>query len=480
MVEAYSMQVFLFQFLLASFVLLSSVGYSIAGITSAFVRTEWPSVDIPLDHEAFAVPKGYNAPQQVHITQGDYDGKAVIISWVTVDEPGPSEVIYGLSKDKYDKKAEGKFTNYTFYGYNSGYIHHCLIDSLEHETKYYYKIGMTNSAREFWFQTPPKIGPDAPYTFGIIGDLGQTFNSLSTLDHYMQSGGQAVLFVGDLSYADRYEHENGIRWDSWGRFIEKSAAYQPWLWSAGNHEIEYMPHVGEVTPFKSYLHRYATPYMASKSISPLWYSVRRASTHIIVLSSYSPFVKYTPQWHWLKDELLQVDREKTPWLIVLMHAPIYNSNMAHYMEGEGMRSVFESWFVHYKVDLVFAGHVHAYERSYRISNINYNITSGDRYPIPDKSAPVYITVGDGGNQEGLAGRFTNPQPDYSAFREASYGHSTLEIKNRTHAFYRWNRNDDGNRVATDTVIFYNQYWASNLQRRRLKKNHRTASRIATF
>lgn len=46
---------------------------------------------------------------------------------------------------------------------------------------------------------------------------------------------------------------------------------------------------GEVTPFKSYLHRYATPYMASKSSSPLWYSVRRASTHIIVLSSYSPF-----------------------------------------------------------------------------------------------------------------------------------------------------------------------------------------------
>jgi len=58
-----------------------------------------------------------------------------------------------------------------------------------------------------------------------------------------------------------------------------------------------------------------------------------------------------------------VDREKTPWLIVLMHAPLYNSNEAHYMEGESMRAVFESWFVHYKVDIVFAGHVHAYERS---------------------------------------------------------------------------------------------------------------------
>lgn len=45
----------------------------------------------------------------------------------------------------------------------------------------------------------------------------------------------------------------------------------------------------EVSTFKAYLHRYATPYMASKSSSPLWYAVRRASAHIIVLSSYSPF-----------------------------------------------------------------------------------------------------------------------------------------------------------------------------------------------
>ena len=55
-------------------------------------------------------------------------------------------------------------------------------------------------------------------------------------------------------------------------------------------------------------------------------------------------------------------------------------------------------------------------------------------------------------------RFRDPQPDYSAFREASYGHSTLEIKNRTHAFYHWNRNDDGKKVATDSFKLHNQYW----------------------
>ena len=48
---------------------------------------------------------------------------------------------------------------------------------------------------------------------------------------------------------------------------------------------------GEVVPFKSYLQRYATPYVACQSSDPLWYAVRRASAHIIVLSSYSPYGK---------------------------------------------------------------------------------------------------------------------------------------------------------------------------------------------
>ena len=67
----------------------------------------------------------------MHITQGDYDGKAVIISWVTADEPGPSKVQYGTSEKKYDFSADGTVTNYTFYNYKSGYIHHCLLDGLE-------------------------------------------------------------------------------------------------------------------------------------------------------------------------------------------------------------------------------------------------------------------------------------------------------------------------------------------------------------
>lgn len=445
-----------------------------AGVTSSFMRSLMASVDMPLDNEVFAIPKGYNAPEQVHITQGDYEGKAVIVSWLTSAEPGSSEVFYDTVEHNYKHRAKGNVTTYTFFNYTSGFIHHCLINDLEYDTKYYYRIGNESSAREFSFSTPPEIAPDAPYTFGIIGDMGQTFHSLSTFKHYLQSNGQAVLYVGDLSYADNYEYDNGIRWDTWGRFIEPSAAYQPWIWTAGNHEIEYRPKLGQTVPFQPYLHRYQVPYIASGSTSPLWYSVKRASAHIIVLSSYSPFAKYSPQWVWLKSEIQHVDREKTPWLIVLMHAPLYNSNSFHYMEGESMRTVFESWFIKYKVDIIFAGHVHAYERSYRMSNVKYNITNGACKPEQDESAPVYITVGDGGNLEGLAGPFKDPQPAYSAFREASYGHAMLEIKNRSHAYFYWNRNEDGVSVASDSLWLYNQHWWSKRQinpRRRLKKSH---------
>lgn len=51
--------------LLVVSVLLSSVLHGDGGITSSYVRSEWPAVDIPLDHHVFKVPKGYNAPQQV-------------------------------------------------------------------------------------------------------------------------------------------------------------------------------------------------------------------------------------------------------------------------------------------------------------------------------------------------------------------------------------------------------------------------------
>ncbi|KAH7524147.1 purple acid phosphatase 2 [Ziziphus jujuba] len=430
------------------------------GITSNYVRNDDLGRDMPLDSDVFRVPPGYNAPQQVHITQGDHVGKGVIVSWITPDEPGSSTVVYWAENSEVKHSAQGIILTYKYFNYTSGFIHHCTIHNLEFDTKYYYEVGIGNTTRQFWFTTPPSVGPDVPYTFGVIGDLGQTHDSNRTLTHYElnPAKGQTVLFVGDLSYADDYPFHDNARWDTWGRFVERNAAYQPWITTVGNHEIDFAPHLNETKPFKPYTNRYHVPYKAAHSTSPLWYSIKRASAYIIVLSSYSAYGKYTPQYKWLEKELPKVNRTETPWLIVIMHCPLYSSYVHHYMEGETMRVMYEKWLVEHKVDVVFSGHVHAYERSERVSNIAYNIVNGLCNPISDQSAPVYITIGDGGNLEGLVTEMTEPQPSYSAYREASFGHGIFDIKNRTHAYFSWHRNQDGYAVEADSLWFHNRYW----------------------
>jgi hypothetical protein len=79
------------------------------------------------------------------------------------------------------------------------------------------------------------------------------------------------------------------------------------------------------------------------------------------------------------------------------------------------------------VFLLLAGHVHSYER---VSGV-YNNTL-------DTCGPVYMNIGDGGNYEGVYTKWRTA-PDWTAFREASFGVAKLVVENATHAKYSWNR-----------------------------------------
>lgn len=76
--------------------------------------------------------------KKVHITQGDVEGKAVIVSWVTQAAKGSSTVIYWKENSSKKHKAHGKTNTYKFYNYTSGYIHHCPIRNLEVHHHYHY------------------------------------------------------------------------------------------------------------------------------------------------------------------------------------------------------------------------------------------------------------------------------------------------------------------------------------------------------
>jgi 3',5'-cyclic AMP phosphodiesterase CpdA len=207
----------------------------------------------------------------------------------------------------------------------------------------------------------------------------------------------------------------------------------------GNHEPE-KSGLAEYGDFLAYQSRFRTPSDASGGETNLYYAFRAASAHFIMLSSYSDFDAGSRQYQWLTAALAQVDRATTPWLIVSFHAPWYSSNVAH--QGEfpswGMRAALEPLLLQYGVDLVFSGHVHAYERSAPVALNQTDAVHGI----------TYIGIGDGGNREGPADQWL-AAPAWSAYREAKFGHGRLQIFNQTHAHWTWQKNQDSVPVAGD-------------------------------
>lgn len=462
------------------------------------------SDDLGMDHPRLRRTVSGYFPEQIALALSSptsmwvswVTGGAQIGTNVTALDPSSvaSEVWYGKESGKYTNKQTGMSMVYCqlypyegLLNYTSGIIHHVRLEGLEPGTKYYYKCGdgsILALSEEHTFETLPLPGPNVyPRRIAVIGDLGLTHNSTTTIDHVTQNDPSLILMVGDLSYANQYRTSGGKgascfscafpdapiretyqpRWDGWGRFMEPLISRVPMMVIEGNHEIE--PQAAGVT-FKSYLTRFAVPSEESGSGSHFYYSFDAGGVHFIMLGAYVDYNSTSAQYAWLMKDLEKVDRSVTPWLVAAWHPPWYNSYSSHYQEFECMRQQMETLLNQHCVDIVFSGHVHAYERMNRVYNYTLN-----------PCAPVYITVGDGGNIEQVdvdhaddPGKCPSPgdnmpefggvchlnfssgpakgkfcwdwQPEWSSFRESSFGHGILEVINSTYALWTWHRNQD--------------------------------------
>nr|XP_010926759.1 purple acid phosphatase 15-like [Elaeis guineensis] len=463
------------------------------------------AVDLPdSDPRVQRRVKGWE-PEQISVSLSATED-SVWISWITgkfqigecIKPPNPTTVAsivhYGNSKNSLTYEATGYSLVYgqlyPFEGlqnYTSGIVHHVRLTGLKPETQYYYQCGdpsIPAMSDIHAFKTMPTPGPQKyPRRIAVVGDLGLTYNTTSTVDHMTSNQPDLITLVGDVCYANMYL-TNGTgsdcysctfsktpihetyqpRWDYWGRYMEPVISEIPIMVIEGNHEIEQQV---ENKTFVSYNSRFAFPAEESTSFSTMYYSFNAGGIHFIMLGAYINYNKSGEQYKWLERDLANVDRTVTPWLIATWHPPWYSTYKAHYREAECMRTEMEALIYSYGVDIVFNGHVHAYERSNRV----YNYTL-------DPCGPVHIVVGDGGNREKMAidhaddpghcpdpsttpdeymggfcafnfttgpaaGKFCwDRQPEYSAFRESSFGHGILEVKNETHALWTWHRNPD--------------------------------------
>lgn len=91
---------------------------------------------------------------------------------------------------------------------------------------------------------------------------------------------------------------------------------------------------------------------------------------------------------------MQTDRTKTPWLIVISHAPWYNSYTKHYKEVECFRKAYEPLLLKYQVDVMIHGHVHAYERTKPVAEymVGSNVAAAFQQLDTLKTHLVWLTT----------------------------------------------------------------------------------------
>ncbi|KAL7563662.1 hypothetical protein ACA910_013397 [Epithemia clementina (nom. ined.)] len=312
------------------------------------------------------------------------------------------------------------------------------------------------------FRTAP-VPSTVSATFAILGDLGQFPHSQQTMERLLHSKHEidAAILAGDIAYTGS-DHR---RWDTFFDFFDDYMAFEtiPLQICPGNHDIDKYETSDRI--FLAYQYRFRMPQVQPAQLGvfdgpsgslnmdqppyPLpyeygnsYYSWKYAGAHFIMVNAYASMEMGSMQRRFINKELQKVKREITPWVIVVIHTPLYNTFGLHLKDPQiiAAKENLEPLFVEYNVNIVFSGHIHAYSRSYPVAMNHVN-----------EKGPVHITVGAGGRK--CEAPFGKRVPeDWVAVRDATmYGFGMFRIHNATTAEWDWIHTS-----ATDDDRDYNQ------------------------
>lgn len=253
-----------------------------------------------------------------------------------------AECRYGSDPNNLINTAVANGVTYTLKGKKSPMLFKATMTGLTPGNNiYYYQVGSTELGYSavYSFKSHPANAPNT--TFFLIGDLGQTTNSETTLNELIEAESMlktpsaGIVNAGDLSYANGKDS----LWDSFGNMRQVAASHIPMMTTLGNHEwfddVDFS--------FTAYLNRFDNPPVEGKR--ELYYSYNAGLVHWVMVAGYCSEMRLTstqpclaadsPQLNWLEADLASVDRDITPWVVVVFHQPYVNSNTAHSMKSEG-------------------------------------------------------------------------------------------------------------------------------------------------
>jgi hypothetical protein len=359
-----------------------------------------------------------------------------------------------------------------------------LLSGLFPNTTYHYSVSNdgVNWSPNVTFTTAAR-GP-SDFRFTMVGDEATSDESSLPIAQVIAAlRPRFNVVVGDLSYAGAGSgyYTNGVptgvtdfspaNWDAYLGIVGPVAAQSiPWEVGVGNHEMEPLDNFGYVGFTTRFPQAYAPQSVTG---SPVVKAFTYGNVAVIQLdgndlsAELSDNNGYTEgkQTAWLAERLAEY---RAPWsgidfIIVGFHNCVFSSNTTHGSDG-GIRSVWQSLFDRYQVDLVVTGHVHAYERTYPIrgGDVTKVVPSGGTvHPATDGT--TYINAGGGGQDlytgwygatgggdpantsgppliwewtgtdtaeggTGTAEDITDPVTGYSGYRHANWSFIVLDVK----------------------------------------------------
>ena len=208
------------------------------------------------------------------------------------------------------------------------------------------------------------------FNFVAVGDFSCNEDAKNTVKNIVNVDPDLLLGLGDYSY-----EKSAKCWED----IVGGIDPQKMKISFGNHEFEDKSLVKQ--------------YMEYTNLDKQYYSFDYKNVHFISMATETPYEQGSEQFEFVTHDLMKTKTNPSiNWIIVYYHQPMYTSKTDH--EGlESFRDLYHNLFTKYGVDLVLAGHIHNYQRSYPLIYNSENPSN----PLIEQSA--ILGSGDNNNVE---------------------------------------------------------------------------------
>ena len=253
-------------------------------------------------------------------------------------------------------------------------LHEVTVDGLDSDTSYHYAVvSEQTQSGDAAFKT--SFTDAKPLKFTIYGDTRGTDSVHGTIvNNMLGCSPHFALHSGDFV-------NGGRNYNEWSpQFFDEATALMKntvMFTTPGNHEYSGS---GQVW----YFDFFSCP---ENSTDEGWYSFDYGDCHVVSLNSEDDYSSGSTQYNWFVNDISSTGKK---WKIVFLHKPAYSSG-SH--GGElSIQTHLVPLFEQYRVNIVFCGHDHLYERSLK-NGVFYIVTGGGGaplYPPNQKSNPYQV------------------------------------------------------------------------------------------